>query len=106
MFIDLGYLQLDVEALNEEDNEDVQVEEVEIIDIDGFMTMDVNVLDTNDISNIINELENSLAPMEKLLFQLQDAMQKITNECKGGGVQLCDHATSLLKFVALDIQNI
>jgi len=33
-------------------------------------------------------------------------MQEITNECKGGGIQLCDHATSLLKVVALDIQNI
>ncbi len=33
-------------------------------------------------------------------------MEEITNECDGGGIQLCDHATSLLKVVALDIQNI
>jgi hypothetical protein len=39
------------------------------------------------------------------LFQLQDAMQEITNDCKGGEVQLCDHAASLLKIVALNIQN-
>ncbi len=70
------------------------------------MTMNVIVLDTNDTLDIINELENSLAPMEKSLFHLQDVMQEITNECKGGGIQLCDHATSLLKVVALDIQNI
>ncbi len=45
--------------------------------------------------------------MEKTLFQLQDAMQKNTNECKIGGIQLCDlHATTLLKIVASNIQNI
>jgi hypothetical protein len=43
--------------------------------------------------------------MEKSLFQLQDAMQEITNDCKGGGIQLCDHAISLLKIVASNIQN-
>jgi hypothetical protein len=106
MFTNPMYLQLDDRALNDEDNEDVQVKEVGIIDIDGFMTMNVNVLDTNDTLYIINEFENSLAPMEKSLFQLQDVMQEITNECEGGGIQLCDHATSLLKVVALDIQNI
>jgi hypothetical protein len=63
-------LQLDDRALNDEDNEDVQVEEVGIIHIDGFMTMNVNVFDTNDTSDIIIELENSLSPMEKSLFQL------------------------------------
>jgi hypothetical protein len=42
--------------------------------------------------------------MEKILFQLRDAMQEITNECKIGGIQLCGlHATTLLKIVALDI---
>jgi hypothetical protein len=74
-----------------------------IIDISGLiMTTNVNILDTNDSWNIISEL----APMEKKLFRLQDVMQEITNECKGGGVQLCDHATLLLKIVASNIQNI
>jgi len=45
--------------------------------------------------------------MEKTLFQLQDAMQEITNECNIGGIQLCDlHATTLLRIVASNIQNI
>ncbi len=45
--------------------------------------------------------------MEKTLFQLQDAMQENTNECKVGGIQLCDlHATTLLRIVASNIQNI
>jgi hypothetical protein len=48
---------------------------------------------------------HTFAPMEKPLFQLQDAMQEITSDCKGGQVQLCDHATSLLKFFASNIQN-
>jgi hypothetical protein len=99
MFTNPRYLQLDDRILNDEDNEDVQVEEAGIIDMDGFVTMNVNVLDIDDISYIINELENSLAPMEESLFHLQDVMQEITNECKGGGIQLCDHATSLLKVV-------
>ncbi len=74
-----------------------------IIDIGGFMTMNVNVLDTNDTSNIII-LKRSLTPMEKTLFQLQDAMQEITNECIVGGIQLCDfHATTLLRIVASNI---
>jgi hypothetical protein len=74
-----------------------------IIDIGGLMTMNVNVPNTNDTSNIII-LERSLAPVEKTLFQLQDAMQEITNECIVGGIQLRDlHATTLLKIVASNI---
>jgi hypothetical protein len=79
-------LQLDDGASNVEGNEDTQVEEPKIIDISGFMTMNVNIFDTNDTLNIISELENSLTPMQKTLFQLQDIMQKIINECKGGGI--------------------
>jgi hypothetical protein len=48
MFIDPRYLQLDDGALNDEDNEDVQVEKLKIIDIGGLMTMNVNVPDTLD----------------------------------------------------------
>jgi hypothetical protein len=103
IFTNLGYLQLNDGTSNDEGNEDTQVEELRIIDISGFMTMNVNVLDTNDTLNIINELENSFALMEKSLFQLQDKMQKIINECKGGGIQLCEHAKSSLKVVALNI---
>ncbi len=104
MFIDPRYLQLDDGALNDEDNEDVQVEKLKIIDIGGLMTMNVNVPDTLDK---IIQFERSFAPMEKILFRLQDAMQEITNECKVGGIQLCDlHATTLLGIVASNIQNI
>ncbi len=67
-------MQLNDGASNDEGNENTQLEEIGIIDI-GFMTTNVNVLDTNDTLNIISELEISLAPMEKTLFQLQDTMQ-------------------------------
>ncbi len=40
------------QALNDEDNENVQIEKPRIIDIDGLMTMTINVLDRNDISHI------------------------------------------------------
>ncbi len=43
MFIDSRYLQLDDGALNDEDNEDVQVEKLKFIDIGGLTTMNVNV---------------------------------------------------------------
>ncbi len=49
MFTNMGYLQLDDQVSNEKDNEDVQVKQLGIIDIDGFMTMNVNVLDTNEL---------------------------------------------------------
>ncbi len=59
----------------------------------------INIPNTNDTSDIIIQLERSFAPMEKTLFQLQDAMQEITNECTVGGIPLYDlHATTLLKI--------
>jgi hypothetical protein len=70
IFTNLGYLQLDDGASNDEGNENTQVEEPRIIDISGFMTTNVNILDTNDILNIISELENSLAPMEKNIISI------------------------------------
>jgi hypothetical protein len=44
-------LQFDDEASNDEDNEGIQVEELGIIDIGGLMNINVNILDTNKISN-------------------------------------------------------
>jgi hypothetical protein len=63
----MGYLQLDVGGLDDKDNQNIQVKELGIINIGGFMTMNVDILDTNEDSNIINKLEISLAPMERTL---------------------------------------
>jgi hypothetical protein len=43
--------------------------------------------------------------MEETLSWLQDIMAEITSQCKESiSVQLCDHATSCLRIVALEIQ--
>jgi hypothetical protein len=47
MFTNSKYLQLGDGALNDEGNEDVQVKELGIIDIDGLMTTNVNIFNTN-----------------------------------------------------------
>ncbi|CAM6020373.1 unnamed protein product [Sphagnum balticum] len=49
MLTNMVYLQRDDGVSNDKDNEDVQVEEPGSIDIDGFMTMNVNILDTNEL---------------------------------------------------------
>jgi len=60
MFVDMGYLKLDVECLDDKDNQNIQIKELGIINIGGFMTMNVDILDTNEHSDIINKLEISL----------------------------------------------
>jgi hypothetical protein len=77
MFTNSKYLQLGDGASNDEGHEDIQVEELGIIDIDGLMTTNVNIFNTNDILNIINELESSLAPMEKMQFKISPMNAKV-----------------------------
>jgi hypothetical protein len=48
------------------------------------MFMNVDILDTNEDSDIISKLEISLG--ENIVL-LEMEMHKITNECKEGGVQ-------------------
>jgi hypothetical protein len=45
----------------------------------------------------------TLAPAKIGLAQMGDVMQKIINEVKEGGIQLIDHATSLLCAVASNV---
>jgi hypothetical protein len=58
---------IDVEGLDDKDNQNIQVKKLGIINIRGFMTMNVDIHNTNEDSDIINKLEISLAPMEKTL---------------------------------------
>jgi hypothetical protein len=67
MFGDMGYLQLDVGGLDDKDNQNIQVKKLGIINIRRFMTMNVDILYTNEDSNIISKLEISCAPMERTL---------------------------------------
>jgi hypothetical protein len=48
----------------------------------------------------------SNAPTKKALAQIGDVVQEIINEVKEGGIQVIDHATSLLCVVASNVQNI
>jgi hypothetical protein len=41
--------------------------------------------------------------MEIVLTQMGDVMQEIINEIKEGGIQLIDHATSLLRVIASNV---
>jgi len=58
---------IDVEGLDDKDNQNIQVKKLGIINIGGFMTMNVDIHNTNEDSNIVNKLEISLAPMERTL---------------------------------------
>jgi hypothetical protein len=55
--------------LDDEKNQEVKVEELGVIDICGFMTMNANTPNLND-DTIISKLGSSFAPMERTLFQL------------------------------------
>jgi hypothetical protein len=45
----------------------------------------------------------TLTPTKIALAQMGDVTQKIINEVKEGGIQLIDHATSLLCVVASNV---
>jgi hypothetical protein len=53
-----------------------------------------------------NQPSISNIPMERIFAQMGDVVQKIINEVKQGGIQLIDHATSLLCVVASIVQSI
>jgi hypothetical protein len=68
------------------------VDEVGIVDIGGFTTMDEdNCFDNVDV------LKGSFAPMDRALIRLHEIVAEIIMECTmGANVELCDHVTSLL----------
>lgn len=81
MFAYMGYLKFDVGGLNDKDNQNIQVKELGIINSGGFMTMNVDILDTNEDSDIISKLEISLGDN---IVLITNEMHKITNGCKEG----------------------
>jgi hypothetical protein len=95
MFVDLAYLQLDDGAFNDEDCNQDPINEVNIVDIGGFMAMDEDSCFDN-----VDVLDGSFAPMDRTLACLHEKMVKITTKCTMGvSVKLCNHATSLLQGV-------
>jgi len=77
----------------------------EIMECDGFMTMEQSNLPMGAIVRSSDTI-NSSTPMEKALVQLVTTMQEITNECKESDVTLCEHATSHMKILACNVHNI
>jgi hypothetical protein len=101
MFVDPTYLHLyDNESNNEEPNEN-DIEEPWVVNMGGLLTLD------GTSPNVEGEKDqvafNFNAPMEIVLTQMGDAMQEIINEIKKGGIQLIDHATSLLHVIASNV---
>jgi hypothetical protein len=102
MFADSTYLQLDDGAFDNEDCNQDPINEVNIVDIGGFMTMDEN----NCFDNV-DMPEGSSTPMERTLARLHETMAKITAKCTmGASIKLCDHTTSLLQGIILNIQHL
>ncbi len=76
--------------------------EVGIIDIGGFTTIDEDSFFDN-----VNVSKGSFAPMEQALACLHETMAKITMECiANASVELCDHATSFLQGLGLNIHHL
>ncbi len=102
MFANLTYLQLDDGASNDEDCNWDLIDEVSIVDIGGFMTMDENSCFEN-----VDVLEGSFAPMDWTLIHLHEIMAKINVECtSSASVELYNHATSLLQGVGSNIHHL
>jgi hypothetical protein len=102
MFVDLAYLQLDDGVFNNEDCNQDMINEVNIVNIGGFMAMDGDSCFDN-----VDLLEGSSTPMDRTLACLHETMVKIIIECiTGASVELCDHATSLLLGVGSNIHHL
>jgi hypothetical protein len=90
MFTNRSYLQLDDGASNNENCNQYQVDEINIIDIGGFATIDEDGHYDN-----VNVPEGSSTPMDRTLICLHEIMVKIIIECdKGVNIKLYDHVIS------------
>jgi hypothetical protein len=73
-----------------------------IVDIGGLMTMDEDICFDN-----VDVLKSSIAPMDRALAHLHETMVEITIECTMGvNIELCDHATSLIRGVTSNIHHL
>jgi hypothetical protein len=92
MFVDPTYLQLNDGAFDDENCNQDPVDEVHIVDIGRFTTMDEDSCFDN-----VDVLEGSFTPMDRAGAPLHETMVEITTECTTGvSIELCNHATSLL----------
>ncbi len=93
---------------NESDDEEVDEDHFEepcVVDMYGLMTLD-DTSPNMEKKKDHNQPSSSSTPTKKTLVWMGDIIQKITNEIKEGGVQLIDHATSLLRVIATYVWSI
>ncbi len=88
-------------AFNNEDCNQSLINEVNIVDIGGFMAMDEDsCFDNADFP------EGSFAPMDQTLRYLHEIMAEIITKCTtSASVEFYDHATSLLLGVGSNIHH-
>ncbi len=99
IFANPTYLHIHDNEFDDEKANENHSKEPWVVDMCRFMT-------PNDTSPNVekekdhNQPSSSSTPMEKALVQMVEIMQEIINEVKEDGVQLIDHATSLLRVIA------
>ncbi len=84
-------------------NDGIQGEEG-VTDISGITPMNECKLSMDHVGGS-NELKSSNVPMERTFAHLCDVIQ-IIEKCKQKRAMFCDHATSFMRIMALDIRNI
>jgi hypothetical protein len=63
-------------------------------------------MDEDNCFDNVDVLEGSFTPMDRTLAHLHETLVKITTKCiLGAIIELCDHATSLLRKVASNIHH-
>ncbi len=64
-------------------------------------------MDEDSSFDNFNVLKNLIAPMDRTLVRLHETMAEITIErTMGVNIELCDHATSLIRKVASNIHRL
>jgi hypothetical protein len=64
-------------------------------------------MDEDSCFDNVDVPEGSFAPMDRALARLHETMVEITMECTAGAsVELCDHATSLIRGVGSNIHHL
>ncbi len=101
MFAYPYHIPNDGDFVDDGDDEFIESEEG-IIDVGDILITNENEFTMNNVGRS-NGNPRSYAPMEKALAHLGFTMQKIVKKYKQGGVPLCDHATSHMKVLTLDI---
>ncbi len=67
---------------------------------------DEKVIDLSEMNEGVIFIGKLRCSLEKTRACSGDTMQMITKKCKQGGIIICDHATTFMRVLASNIQNI